>query len=60
MLEKAAMNEEERDRDKFGDKLEAFLTRKEEERKNVVVAQRISFEAEEKSLQSSARICRGI
>ena len=48
---------EERDRDKLGDKLEALLTRKEEEdeatclmeemRKNVVAAQHKSFEAEQ-------------
>ena len=56
MLEKAATDEkrEERDRDKLGDKLEAFLKRKEEEdeatglmeemRKNVVAAQQKSFE----------------
>ena len=49
--------EEERDREKLGDKLEAFLTRKEEEdeatclmeelRKNVEAAQHKSFEAEQ-------------
>ena len=59
MFEEAATDEkrEERDRDKLGDKLEAFLTRKEEEdeamglmeemRKNVVAAQQKGFEAEQ-------------
>ena len=59
MLEKAATDEkrEERDKDKLGEKLEAFLKRKEEEdeatclmeavRKNVVTAQQKSFEAEQ-------------
>ena len=59
MLEKAATNEkrEGRDRDKLGDKLEGFLTRKKEEdeatglmeemRRNVVAAQQKSFEAEQ-------------
>ena len=66
MPEKAATNEkrEGRDRDKLGDKLEAFLTRKEEEdeatgpmeemRKNVEAAQHKSFEAEQ-SLCSALR-----
>ena len=72
MLEKAATDEkrEKRDRDKLGDKLEAFLNGKEEEeeatgfmeemRKNVVAAQQKSFEAEQKSMQLSARMCRRI
>ena len=59
MLEKAATDEkrEERDRDKLGDRLEAFLQRKEEEdgatclmedmRQNVEAAQHKSFEAEQ-------------
>ena len=59
MLEKAATDEksEERDRDKLGDTLEAFLKRKEEEdeatglmkemTKNVVAAQRTCFEAKQ-------------
>ena len=59
MLEKAATNEkrEGRDRDKLGDKLQAFLKRKEAEdqstglmeemRENVVAAQQKSFEAEQ-------------
>ena len=58
VLESAATNEEkeERDRDKLGDKLEAFLERKEEEdeatclmeemRKNVKAAQHKSYEAD--------------
>ena len=59
MLEKGATNEkkEGRDKDNLGDRLEAFLTRKEEEdeatglmeetRKNVVAAQQKNFEAEQ-------------
>ena len=59
MLEKAATDEkkEGRDRDKLGDKLEAFLKRKEEEdeatclmeelRKNVEAAHHKSYEAEQ-------------
>ena len=66
MLEKTATNEkrEERDREKLGDKREAFLKRKEEEdeatclmeemRKNVEVAQHKSFEVEQ-SLCSALR-----
>ena len=66
MLEKAATDEkrQERDRDKLGDKLEAFLERKkgegeatclmEEMRKNVEAAQHKSFEAEQ-SLCSALR-----
>ena len=62
MLEKAARDEkrEERDRDKLGDKLEAFLKRKEDEdeatglmeemMKNVVAAQHKSFEVEQNSM----------
>ena len=59
IFEKAVTDEkrEEMDRDKLGDKLEAFLKRKEEEdvatglmeemRKNVVAAQQKSFESEQ-------------
>ena len=66
MLESAASDEkkEERDRDKLGDNLKAFLKRKEEEdeatclmeemRKNVEAAQHKSFEAEQ-SLRSALR-----
>ena len=66
MLESAATNEkkEERERDKLGDRLEAFLERKEKEdeatclieemRKNVEAAQHKSFEAEQ-SLSSALR-----
>ena len=66
MLQSAAADEkkEERDRDKLGDKLEAFLKRKEEEdeatclmeemRKNVEAAQNKSFEVEQ-SLGSTLR-----
>ena len=70
MLEEAATDEkkEERDREKLGKKLEALLTKKEEEdeatclmeeiMKNVVAAEQKSFEAGQKSMQRSARICR--
>ena len=66
MLESAATDEkkEERERDKLGDRLEAFLKRKEEEdeatclmeemRNNVETAQHKSFEAEQ-SLCSALR-----
>ena len=67
-LESAGTDEkkEERDKDMLGDKLEAFLKRKQEEyeatclmeemRKNVEVAQHKSFEAEQ-SLCSALREC---
>ena len=67
MLEKAATDEkkEERDRDELGNKLEAFLKRKEEEaeatcrmeemRKNVEAAQHKKFRGGAKCVHRSAR-----